>query len=116
MTEITQNALAELCGMSPRTIKKRLAASGVVALRKDGAGWLYDSVAALKAVYGVEQGEHIDLSAERARLVRAKAEHAEMELAKRRGELIELDDAIDEFEVVLSNARQRFIQLPYALR
>jgi hypothetical protein len=77
--------------MDDRTAANRLRTSGLKPLAEDGRSIFYDPRAALPVLFGVGAG--LNPAAERARLDAAKAELAELELAKRRGELIDPAEA-----------------------
>lgn len=53
-----------------------------------------------------------DLNAERLRLTRAKAEREELELARRRGELIPADEIVPGLEACVAHARGLLLGLP----
>src|ERR1019366_10758332 len=57
----------------------------------------------------------LNLNAERAKLARAQTEKAELDLAERRGELIDLQVARREIRAICSAARDRLMGLPERL-
>jgi hypothetical protein len=58
------------------------------------------------------QGGEVDFSAERARLIKAKADLAEMEAALRRGELVPAQRVEQAWTAVLARLRARLLVLP----
>lgn len=106
LAELSISQLALLTGFMPRTVRKRLAAAHVAPCREDGRTVWYEPPAALRALYGAPSG-----GAERARLDAARADLAELELARRRGELINAEDAAAAGAAVASGVSQRIMAL-----
>jgi phage terminase Nu1 subunit (DNA packaging protein) len=78
------NAAAEELGRDRRTVTK--AAKKCRPVAEDARGKRYDLGDLARALYDKGGGD-LDLNAEKARLARAQAEKAELDLAERRGEL-----------------------------
>jgi len=81
----SKSAAARELGWDRRTVDK--AADKCTPVREDARAKYYDLDDLARARYRRGDGEVLDLSAERARLARAQAEKAELDLAERRGEL-----------------------------
>lgn len=90
LSQLTVTQISELTGVSEKTALKRLRARAIQPVREDGRALYFAPQAALPVVLQV--GEGLNPAAEKARLDRAKAELAELELAKRRRELLESGD------------------------
>jgi phage terminase Nu1 subunit (DNA packaging protein) len=116
MAEISGNRLSELCGMSWRTIRRRLAAAGIKPARIDGSAHLFDSVRALQAIYAPAQiGEKLDLTQEKAALARVQRERQRLELDARRRELVPADEIANWFGSHIDRCCIRLDQIPDAL-
>lgn len=85
---ITQLAWVAQC--AKETASKRLREAGVEPVGQDGRTIYYDPRFALPVLLGV--GEGLSPTAEKARLDKARADLAELELATKRGELVDAAD------------------------
>lgn len=88
----TQNTgqLAESSGLSHSGVSKKLATAGLQPIVVKGQTKYFDAPQALRLLLA---GEDLDPQRERARLDRVRAETAEHELARRRGEFIATAEA-----------------------
>ncbi len=109
---------AAALGVAPGRISKWVADGAPVARRgARGQASLYD-VAALKRwrahrTKEVEAG--LSLEEERAKLARVQRQKAEMEIAKRTGELLERSEVIAEGQAALSALKAALLRLPREL-
>lgn len=116
MAEISGNRLAELTGRSWRTVKRRLEAAGIESRRK-GAADLYDSAAALEAIYApdvTEDGE-LDAVAERARRDAESADRLALQNAETRGDLARVSVMERELSALFADHRSNALALPSKL-
>jgi len=93
MTQLTRRELAEFTGFATGTLSK-WAKDGMPVLRDGASGseWRADSQMVVAWMLERERSrvaDSADVSEQRARLLKAQAAHAELDLAKRRGELME---------------------------
>jgi hypothetical protein len=102
--------LAELTGRHRTTVTQRLREARLDPVRTDGKTLWYTPRLALPVILGT--GEGFDPQAEKARLDRARWELAELELAKRRGELISKDDSKAVGIAVASTIATGFLAYP----
>jgi len=107
--------IAKLLDLSERRVQQ-LGREGVIPKAERGR---YDLVGAVRGYvrYLRDQASRAqsgvaDFATERARLVRAKADLAEMEAAKRRGALLPADQVEDAWREVLARLRARLLELP----
>lgn len=87
---LSQSELAEVLRVDARTVRAKLAESGVEPAKTDGRTKFYDSGRAIRAVL---LGAALDLTAERAREHHERANKLALENAERRGRLIPADSA-----------------------
>jgi phage terminase Nu1 subunit (DNA packaging protein) len=99
--------IAELIGAKAETVAKRLRARGLEPVAKNGRGNLYDSASALPIALGVGGPTE-----ERTRLDAARADLAELELSRRRGELFERDDVYQTWASHTLSWKERLRSLP----
>lgn len=109
LSRVSKSQLALLTGRDPTTVTKRLAAARVEPVAEDGRTLFYDPQLALAAIY--LEGVALDPTAEKARLDSARADLAELELARRRGELINAEDAAAAGAAIASGVSQRIMML-----
>ncbi len=84
---ITVARAVDLTGKAWKTIKKVIVEQQIRPIGRERNADLYDSEALLRAVYGTQEPEDLDLSEERARLAKEQADRVAMENAVRRKEL-----------------------------
>lgn len=111
MPKVSGSKLADLTGFSWRTVKRRLTDAGVTAVGKHGNADLFDSRAALLALYE-QPSDDPDFEDQRQRLAAAQAEKVEHENAVRRGDLVRRDDAVKFWTDCIASARARLLRLP----
>jgi phage terminase Nu1 subunit (DNA packaging protein) len=111
--DVSGDYLSQLSGFAWRTIRKRLDAAGIIANERGK----FDSVPALRAIFGIEaeKASALDLSEERALLARAQRERIEVEAAVRRGELLEAETVAHEWANHVGAVRSRLLALPHRL-
>ena len=86
MTMLSVNKLSEITGLDRRTITGRLQGEP---FKKEGRSHLYESKRALDILYGGRSnGEDLDFQKERARLTKAQADKAELELSIKHEEYV----------------------------
>lgn len=114
--------LEAVTGKSARTIRKRLA--GLPPISKTGRGHLYESRLAFPMIYepdfagktqAPESAGGYNSDYDKNRLQAAKATRAEIDLAKIRGELVEIDSVVKEVEKEYIYVRAAFLSIPTKL-
>jgi phage terminase Nu1 subunit (DNA packaging protein) len=107
------NQMTEWTGIDRRVVTRRLADLP----HEDGPSRakLYDVGEALRALYGNATDERLDPGQQRARLDKARADAAELDLAKKRGELIPVQDVIETWTTRVVRAKGRLLALPARL-
>jgi len=105
---LNQRQLAQLLDVAPSTVARW----PLEPIETRGREKLYDPRAALAIRYG--DGEQLDLNQERARLARVQGERQALELAVRRGQLLEAGEVQATWENLLYNCRARLLALPSA--
>ena len=108
----TTNQLAEWTGHDRRTIKKRL--EGLPFIDSGNGGHFYDSALALKRIYIGEPNATGDLDPqqERAALDAARRRLAEIEIARREGELVETSMVQAHWCDMAARVRSKLLNLP----
>ena len=106
LAELSTSEIAYLARMKHETARRRLAEAGLEPVRTDGRSVYFDPRDALPVLLGVGK---LDLSAERARLDRARAELAELDLAAKRGEYVRGED-VDAFTMGLVSTFAKALQ------
>ena len=110
--EVTQKEMAEFLGVGQ---------PAVLAYRKDGCparqsgrNWLYDTGEVVEWLKdrARKSAEAPEAAEERARLLRAQAELKEMDIAVRRGDLVEREQAEKAWADLVMAFRARILQLP----
>lgn len=110
IAQLSTSDVAWLAKRKPGSIRRQLETAGLQPVRQDGRTLLWDSRAAFRVLL-----DRNDVSAERARLDAAKADLAELDLKRRRGELVPAD-ATDRVVIALATVVSSRIQsLPPAL-
>lgn len=109
MREVSGNELANLTGKTWRTVKSALEAGGVRPLRREGRSDLYDSQAALLAIYRPDSDSEYD--DQRQRLAAAQAEKVEHENRIRRGILAQRADVVRFWTECLANMRAKILAM-----
>lgn len=114
-TNVPSSFLAKLFDISARRIQQ-LAKEGVIPKSEDGQYPLLGSVKGyVKNLQASLKGggkEHNNISEARLRVEIAKAERAELEVAKLKSEVVLADDVKDEWLNMVSNFRARMLTLP----
>lgn len=105
---VSLSDLATLTRHDRRTIRKALA--GVGPAKQDGRTIWYSAPIALAAIYA--DGGGLDPAAEKARLDAARADLAEQELRKRRGELLDAEDVRSTWSRRTLTWKERLRSLP----
>jgi phage terminase Nu1 subunit (DNA packaging protein) len=113
MREFSGSELAEITGKSWRTIQRRLTAAGIDGERR-GNATLYESVAALQAIYAHEstQADALDLGRERAALAQAQRLRIERQMKVEAGELIRVEDVLTAWAGHIGTVKQALLGLP----
>lgn len=101
--------LHELTGLGHRTLQGRLKPLTPV---KDGRALLYETKDALPLLYGLGDAARLDPQAERARLDCARADLAELDLARRRGELLPTAEVSAAWAGQVAIAKGRLLAMP----
>jgi hypothetical protein len=109
MREVSGNELANLTGKTWRTVKSALESGGVQPLRREGRADLYDSQAALMAIYRPDDGGEYD--DQRQRLAAAQAEKVEHENLVRRGMLAQREAVVKFWTECLANMRAKILAM-----
>lgn len=112
LATLTTAELAFLTRRKGETVRSRLTETGVEPVREDGRTRWWDARAALPVLLAAEE---LDPRAERARLDRARAEREELEVARRRGELLERDDVIETWSAAAGTVKRILRALPKRL-
>jgi phage terminase Nu1 subunit (DNA packaging protein) len=107
LSHLSLTEIAELAGVKAETVAKRLRARGLKPASSNGRAQLFDSVAALPIALGVGGP-----TTERTRLDAARADLAELELRRRRGELLEVADVRDTWASRALSWKERLRSLP----
>ena len=92
LREVSATQLTELTGISPRTVRSRLTESGMKPARMDGRTTWWEPREALPVLYKISgsgtNGESLDLTTERARESKERADKLGLENAVTRGNLL----------------------------
>lgn len=104
--------LVDLTGFAQRTVKKRLAD---LTPEVRGKAHLYDSTVALPLLYGIgdPDGDRLDPQQERARLDVARRQLAELEHAKRSGDLIDATEVLARWTHIATVVKARMLAIPH---
>lgn len=116
LREMSVNQLSELTGKDRRTIKERLGSTKPV--REDKRGQYFDTRAALNLIFssaGSPKGIEKQLALESLGLEKARREKIEIEVAKMRGDLVNIEDVAKVVERQYSIIRAQFRALPSKL-
>lgn len=109
--QVSLNYLSELTGIDRRRVTRLL--SDLPHEPGPNRAKHYDSATALRVLFGgLADGDRLDPSAERARLDRARAELSELELSRRRGELIPVPEVAAAWSQNVAIAKGRLLSLP----
>jgi len=111
VSRLTVNQLEELTGRSHRFVKRRLAAAGVRPIGEDGRSRIYPAQAALAAIF-VGAADRLDAAQERAALDRARREAAELELALKRRQVLDLDEVVHHWSGMAATCKTTLRALP----
>ena len=112
---LSPNQLHLITGFAAATIRKRL--MGLEPVGKKGVADLYDPPAALKRLYlpdtdGAVQVGVVNLSAEKARAEKQRADKLEMANAVTRGELLPRGDVLTMMQISHANVRAKLLAMP----
>jgi phage terminase Nu1 subunit (DNA packaging protein) len=114
----TAEAIAELLNLTPRWVRQ-LAKEGVIPKPERGK---YDVIGAVQGYVKYLQAraegrgvEAQDVHAERARLVRAKARRAELEVATLERSLLPFDEVVEAWQQLVAAFRARCLAMPSKL-
>lgn len=108
---MTVAELASIAKLSPEATRRRLA--GLKPGRGPGRAQAFEAAEALPVLFGI--GERRDPSTERARLDAARADLAELDLARKRGDLIEAHRVAEVWTAIITTAKGRMMALPARL-
>lgn len=111
MRQVSLTDLGELVGKDGRTVKARLAEAGLEPIQRRGKAILYDSERALQAIYAPTRGglEHLSPT---DRLAHARWELAELDLATKRGELLDRAVVLATWGGMVASFRTRMLSIP----
>lgn len=115
MPELSGSRIADLTGRAWRTVKAKLERAGVRPIRQERNANLYDSVAALEAIFSPERPagfENEEFTDQRQRLAAAQAEKQEMENALRSGQLADVRDVEQAWADMILACRAKLLVLP----
>lgn len=110
----TSKAIATVLDMTDRNVRK-LRAKGIIREAKPG---LYELIPTVNAYVDYLRGDNKDgdsYTRQRARLTAAKADYAELETNRRKGELHETAEIEQAMSVLATNLRTRLLSLPTKL-
>lgn len=101
--------IAKLLNLTDRRVQQ-LASDGVFVRQANGEFRLAETVNAYcRFLQGRESAASTDINEEKRRLTRAQADIVEMNAARRRGELIEIDAAVELVEEALGRVRPKLL-------
>lgn len=116
-TQFSLTQLEELTGVTFKTLKKRL--KNVEPVRKVRNTLLYESRDAMPAIYQVDSPDAWNLNKERAKLAAAQAKKAErdikradIEIAKLRGQLVNIQEFEAEYSRILTAFKDKVLAIP----
>jgi phage terminase Nu1 subunit (DNA packaging protein) len=116
MTLVTRKQLADFTGFAEGTLSK-WAKSGMPIKRDGAAGseWRADSKQVIAWLLERERSriDTADVAEQRARLLKAQAAHAEMDLAERRGDTVPAEDVVATWGDVIFKCRARLLAIPH---
>jgi hypothetical protein len=114
--DASYSELSRWTGKSYRTIRAKLDAAGLSPV-KQGTAILWDSAAALDAIYCPSEcdGGILDLNAERAREAKERADKLELANAERRGELCWVADVEKSWAEIVMRVKTKFTGIPSKL-
>ncbi len=107
--DVSKNQLTDLTGKSYRTINSRLSD---IPYESKGKAHIYNSIAALSAIYAPDIEVDYDYNEERARLTKFQADEKELQVQILNGDLIPSEQVIDLLQGVIANARAKLLTLP----
>jgi phage terminase Nu1 subunit (DNA packaging protein) len=108
---LTVAQLAAAAGLSQTATRQRLA--NLTPYRGEGRVQTFDATEALPQLFNA--GDRLDASQERARLDKARADLAELELVTRRGELVPVAEVAATWSARVVRAKGRLLALPARL-
>ena len=111
---VSLNQLEQLTGREHRTIKKRL--EGIELVDTGGQFKKWPAKIALAKIYDAErEPDEINGNQQKARLTKAQADMAELELAAMNGHYVKIEMLETEWASIVSNIRARFLSMPSKL-
>lgn len=110
MPWISTTQLADLCGTTPRTVRKRC--QPLQSRTGERNATLYDSREALPVILSLDDDDRGELERQRTRLTRAQADLTELQIEKLRGTLIEASVVERVQGAMISAFRARMLSLP----
>lgn len=104
--------LSQVTGKDRRTVTSRIAA--LKPNRIEGKAHLYDAHSALEAVYKIDSDDElkVEMAAASLRIEKGNAEKIELQLAKIRGEQVDIEAVSSVVEKQLSRVRAQLIAIP----
>ena len=112
LPQVSVGVLSKACNIDPARIQQ-LAKQGILAKVRHGHYDLVANMAAyIRYLQGLVGGGDKDAHREKARLLAAQAEMAELNLAERREELVKVDDVRHLLTGIATSVRGVLIQLP----
>lgn len=112
LSPLSINQLCEITGHTYRTIKKKLAK--VDPEEQDGRTLYYNTIDALHVIFGADEGsdgKKIDGRYELARLNKLRADHLELDLKVKRGELTSAEELRRKYIGLVTTFRSRCLSL-----
>ncbi|GAB4364584.1 MAG: hypothetical protein Kow0060_21720 [Methylohalobius crimeensis] len=119
-TRLSLNGIQRLTGKDKRTIKARLADTGIKPAAKKGRAHLYDAPTALAAIY-THPGEaqhktRLDLGDERAKLAKAQREKIELEMAIRQGKYLPAEAVVEIGSAMVGEFRSKILAVHHRVK
>lgn len=108
--QISLNYLSELTGFDRRRVTR--AVSGLPHADGPNNSKTIDSVQALRVLFAGADGERLDAQQERAMLDRVRRELGELDLARRRHDLIPVEEVREAWASQITIAKGRLLSLP----
>jgi phage terminase Nu1 subunit (DNA packaging protein) len=117
---VSKQKLMEICNISAAMVQK-LKNEGVFVPKERGFYELAPSISGYisrlqkKSHLQTDDGKVVDFHVEKARLTKAQADKAEMEAKEMSGELVRIDDVVEEFEIQLMDMKGKLLAIPTKL-
>lgn len=113
--ELNINQLQQLTGFDRNTISEKLTKANLPFKNGTRSSKIYNSADAIKILFQKNESEETELNQSKERLAKAKAELAELELAKQKGLFVETSLILTEIENEYSTIRAQLRSLPSKL-